>query len=509
MDSSLLLVKCITLLYLESEVGQGGNSKDFCKEIVESLNIEETSVELSGAGEVIISLRSLIYWIISESEKGEINKNQLMQRLRVATKDNVYLYDAVSNVVKGSESEEVIKTQVINYRKMLKDHLISLEIKKMVRDVYKQINNNVAPEDYRNVVREFHTKLEPFTHNTVDEKHPSIVSSVSISDDIGVSEQLDRAGEETSSKGILKLGYQAINRMTGEQSGARRGEFVLIGALQHNFKTGFTLNLFKHIALYNKPYMRDKEKKPLILHISLENELHLNIMWLYANLKENETGVEVDLKNVDVAEAAKYVREKMGVNGYSVEMLRLDPNQTNHFDLMDILLDYEARGYEIHAVVCDYLNMVDKSSLDRSGPTGTEIRQLFRILRNFCAPRGITFITPHQLSTEAKMLMRQGIDNFVQEVANKGYYDGSRQIDQEVDLEMFIHIEKVKGVGSFLTIARGKHRKIDITPEKDLFTVLPFHPVGGILDDVNGEDLSMKSVGGRSAADGGGDWFDE
>lgn len=138
----------------------------------------------------------------------------------------------------------------------------------------------------------------------------------------------------------------------------------------------------------------------------------------------------------------------------------------------------------------------------QQGPHGFETRDLFRRVRNFTAPRGITFITPHQLSTQAKELVRSQIENFVQEIVNKGYYDSCRTVDQEVDLELTIHIEKMGGE-SFLTVGRGKHRKITITPEKDLFTVLKFEKIGNIPDDIHGADRSMRKVGGRPANDGG------
>ena len=92
-------------------------------------------------------------------------------------------------------------------------------------------------------------------------------------------------------------------------------------------------------------------------------------------------------------------------------------------------------------------------------------------------------------------MIRQGVDNFVQEVAGKGYWDGCKRIDQEADFELIIHIEKM-GNKSYLTMQRGKHRKVKITPNEDLYTVLPFHDIGNIPDDINGKDRSMKKVGG-------------
>lgn len=508
MDSKLLLVKCITLLYTESHANQINASKGLVQKVIDTVKIPESSTEMDNGRELLISLFSTVRWMFDNCHDKPCDKTQLLQRLRLATRDDTYLYDAITDVIDQPLDESILKNLTLSYRSMLKDYVNDQLIKETITQAFKDSRYGTGEKtDYRNFVRELVGKLEPFTHDTVDEKHPSIVDSVSFDNDEDVKRLLRRSVEETSDMGTLVTGWQCVNRMLGESGGFKRGEMVVVGALQHNFKTGFTMNLFKHFALYNKPFMRDERKKPLLVHLSLENELADNVMWLYANLLENETGVECDIRNVDVDSAMTYIKKAMGVNGYHIEMMRLDPSKTSFYDIIDILTGFEAKGYEIHATICDYLSMVNRLGLDRTGPTGTEIRQLFRILRNFSQPRGITFITPHQLSTEAKALVRQGVDNFVKEIANKGYYEGSRQIDQEVDLELYVHKEIVNKV-PYLTIQRGKHRKIKITPEKHLYTVLPFQPVGGICDDLGKDDTSRTSLGGSAASDGGADWFD-
>jgi hypothetical protein len=82
----------------------------------------------------------------------------------------------------------------------------------------------------------------------------------------------------------------------------------------------------------------------------------------------------------------------------------------------------------------------------------------------------------------------------VQELPGKGYYRGCKQIDQEVDLEIYIHIEKVNGE-SFLTCQRGKHRIIGQTEPKYLYCVLPFTKYG-IQFDEGRADTTRRKVGG-------------
>ena len=68
-------------------------------------------------------------------------------------------------------------------------------------------------------------------------------------------------------------------------------------------------------------------------------------------------------------------------------------------------------------------------------------------------------------------------------------------MDNEVDIEIFIHIEKLNG-RAYQTMQRGKHRGVNDTPDKDKYLVLPFPEDGRpILDDLNGADISCARVG--------------
>jgi hypothetical protein len=133
---------------------------------------------------------------------------------------------------------------------------------------------------------------------------------------------------------------------------------------------------------------------------------------------------------------------------------------------------------------------------------GFDTRDLFRRVRNFTNPRGILCITPHQLSSEAKNLIKMGVKDFVKEIANKGYWDSCRVLDQEVDMEIYIHIELVNMV-KYQTIQRGKHRgKIHETPLKDLHAIMQFHSVGGLKDDLGKQDLTVRHMGAGGSFDG-------
>lgn len=508
MDIKLIFIYCMTLLYKESLIPHQDRSIALCKAVNEAATIPDNTFSFHTTREVSVGLKLTLEWMLS-LEQAPYNRSQLLQRLRVVTRDETHLYDAfIQGVDVEGETEADARLQVLHYRDHLRDFVNSNVVRGIISNAYNQLNPNAQKTtDYKTMVRSVYQQLEPFLFETERSTHPSVVDQINLNQSEELEELMLRSKEEISLAGVLKTGYQGINRMLGIAGGFRRGEMAVIGALQHHYKTGFSLNLFKQFALYNVPYMRDSTRKPMLLHVSLENELPVNLMLLYQSLMGNEYNVLIDPKTVDPNEASKYIYDRLSVNGYHIEMLRLEPGKCTVNDFFEFLLKYESQGYEVHAVVCDYLNMMNKKDLSMGGPAGEEIRELFRRVRNFCAPRGITFITPHQLSTEAKMLTRQRTDTFVKDIANKGYYDGSKRIDQEVDLEIYIHIEKI-GDEAYLTVHRGKHRTVMVTESKHLYCVLPFREAGGVIDDIHGEDRTCQSVGGRSLVEGGGNWAD-
>lgn len=515
MDPKLLLVKMCTLLYKESvSSDKSRSSVEIVKQVIDTIKFPETGMDFDSTRETLHALRATAKWMCENPRDHIYDRGSLLQRIRLNASEDEILYLAFEQGIDGILDDDDLIRQIVGAHMELRDYLADLQVKEIIKKAYQRahFNSGSATTGPRTIAREISALLEPFTAAGEDEHIDGLVYSFDISDDEKVFELFNRAAAETSSDGILKMGWQGLNRMTGDHCGFRRGETIVVGALQHNFKTGGTMNMFKHAALYNTPWMRDQKKKPCLVHISTENDPHINMMWLYQNLMENETGVECDLspfKDPDmevraaaIRAAGKYVHEKMTVNGYHIKMFRFDPSTTTFYSITDALDKLHQQGYEVHMLVLDYLNMCSKAGCVSNGPTGSDVRDLYRRVRNYTAPRGITFVTPHQLSTEAKALVRAGVEDFVKEIANKGYYDGCRTIDQEVDMEIYIHIEKHDG-RSYLTFQQGKHRKAGkITKDADKYFVMPFHEFGGIRDDVNGADTSRRNIRGGAVGSG-------
>ena len=511
MDIKLIIAKSISLLYKESLIpNYTSNSADLVKLVLETIKLPDISGEQDRTRDVLVSLRNTLMWMADNPIGYTYDKSSFHQRIRINCAEDASVYNAILDVINVTDINlDQTKRSILQYREIVRDHINQEKIKEILHMESRKTNFDPHSVDWKVYVQELMAKLEPYSGGTDTREQAGVVVDIDFSNKESVKAVMDSAQVELSPEGALKTGWQAFNRMLGIAGGFRRGEMVVMPALQHNFKSGAMLTLMRQIAIYNKPVMRDPTKKPMLMRISFENEATSDVMWLYKNLKELETGEYCDITTCNTEEASAYLQHNMEINGFHINIVRIDPSNYTFNDLFDRIAYFESEGYEIHAIFCDYLNMMSKRGCAvGANATGMDVRDLFRRVRNFMSPRGITFITPHQLSTEAKQLVRNGVEDFVKEIANKGYYDSCRTIDQEVDLEIYLHIEK-RGIESYLTFQRGKHRSVSMTPIIDQYFALKFHPIGTLYDDINGKDLSMRRVGGATMADGGAPaWFD-
>jgi hypothetical protein len=100
------------------------------------------------------------------------------------------------------------------------------------------------------------------------------------------------------------------------------------------------------------------------------------------------------------------------------------------------------------------------------------------------------------MSSEAKNLLRGGLaeDQLVKEVNEKGYFSGSKQIDQECDGILHIHLFK-HNRETFFTVQRDKHRIPTVIPDEDKYYIMKFPKYAPIPDDLDREDQSFRRMG--------------
>lgn len=478
MNTRELLITTIALQYREKE--KGINNPLLPQWVLDTIGDTAAAMGADRVRDTVKELKIIIKGLIDLTEDTPLHKKELMNKVKLAVAGEEYIVEVLDDVLVELTEPQEINKETVRLRKQINEYRRQVDTIAAIKKAGTDIEFRKA--DARGVAVELLDKLNTMV-NAAGVAVDGMVQSMSLKDKGKLADVIKKGKETSSSSGIMRTGWRGLNRMTGEQDGIRRGDLVCFGALQHNFKSGTLLTVAKQIALYNDPFMIDPTKKPLIIHISLENNVEDNVLLLYRSLIENETGKAVSTQSINVEDAAEYIEKRMSESGYHIEMLRVEPGAFGIRSFIDTLENFRADGYEIHLVAVDYMNLMGKQGC-HGGNDATMIRDLFRKARAYCNPKLITILTAHQLSPEAKYLLRQGCSNFVQEIAGKGYWDSCKSIDQEFDLEVIQHIEIIDGV-SYLTFARGKHRKSDITPIAAHYYVQPFHAVGSLLDDIN------------------------
>lgn len=502
MDNKLLLVNAITLLFRESQqLGHTENSAMLVRQVIDEVKAPEVSM---GVGlhardvEAVMALRDTALFMANSPLNHQFEPNEILQRIKVNTGDNDALYEALFDGISPELSEGALKRTCINIQRQLRTYFREKGISEVIGKAFGKIKYNKSKiPSMQEFVAEVLGELSAYqTDATMTD--PAVVDEVDFGNMDDVAAVFKTAKEADNDEWTMRTGFQGLNRAL--DGGFRRGETWVMPALQHNFKTGMSLTVFRQLAMYNVPKMRDPNKKPLMLRISFEDSLKENFTFLYQQMYVNENRKAVDLAAVTEEEMAKYVMKRLTRTGYHIRMMRVNPSGWTYLDVQNKILELEAEGYEIHVCELDYLPMLPTTGCIMT-TIGSDMRDMYRRLRNFFSQKHITFLTPHQLSTDAKKLIREGHGDLVKMVNGKGYYDGCQRLDQEVDGELYQHIEVVNGK-SFLTFQRGKHRKTRQTPIPDRYFVLPFHSIGDLMDDVDGIDTTLRRPGGGAIGSG-------
>lgn len=506
MDEKVLIIKCIILLYKEGILNDTTNSKEIVKRVLENIKQPEVSFGLSGDKEIINNLRNVAFEMANNGEH-EYHREDLLQTLRICTLSNDKLYKVIEDGLTKDDDDKTLKKAVLTTRKVINNYLREVQITDILAKAsyaFKFQRDKISNSS--EFISDLISQLEPLQVEKAA-TDAAIIEDIDIGNDESVIKIFDNIKTRMTGSSVYRTGWTDLNDML--QGGFRAGECVVIPALQHKYKTGFTLSLFAQIARFNTPQTKDLSKKPLLLRISFEDDLDLNLQFLYQYLKYNETKEPVYIDDVSVKDMAAYVKERLQVNGFNIKMLRVDPTQWTYKNLCNKVIELETQGYNIELLMVDYLAMLPTTGCNTSGPTGTDIRDLFRRTRNFCSQRGITFVTPHQTSTEAKNLIRTGVpeSEFVKEIAEKGYYSGTKQLDQEVDLELYLHLFK-HNRETYISIQRGKHRLPTILPDEMKYFLLKFPRGMPIPEDVNDLDhVALRKVPSRAVTNASEDLF--
>lgn len=511
MDIRLVLVNSITLLYQASLISDTyyDDAKDSVTELLKETSMPEASADEFAERNSLLQMHQTAKWMLGK-DSNFIDKKELLQRIRLNTGKDDRLYDTFLEAICDYEDKDEL-TKIVNDKLHgIRKHLG----REKLRKVLKQASHTVSFKsdtigNWSDFVGDLLNQLETSTVSTSKAADPSIVSSVNFNDADTVTKGFDTLQQVLSTEGIIKTPWKRLNKLYGEQDGIRRGEMWSYEALAHNYKSGMLLDIAIGAALFNDPFTFDISKQGHIELISTEDDMEIILKRIYMILVHHYHNLPVVMQEIDMEVARNFVIEKLTARGWSFEITRVKPSEFTYRKLIQLLEQRKKEGKEICLLVLDYLSMFNKAGCN-TGSTGDDVQDLFRRIREYTAANKIAVQTAHQLSTEAKALKRIYETNFLDHVIGKGYTDGCRKVDNELDGELYGNKINVRG-RTLLEVGWGKHRGV-VPYDKHKYFLLPFRPAPmyGLEYDFDKEiDVSLDTANGRSQADGGGsDWYD-
>lgn len=297
---------------------------------------------------------------------------------------------------------------------------------------------------------------------------------------------------------IMKMGLQGFNQMCGKRGGLALGESIVINALSHNGKSLVLKLIAKWIVKYNVPPQHPDGKKPLLLFVSLENEANEDMMWWFRNAYETTTNESAD--GLSDEYVIQYIHNFFTEKGYHFIVERYLPSEFGYDEFKQLYEKYENSGYFIVSTIVDYVNNMKKTNRDsKSSNAGNHllVKELYSNMCNYTKSKGTLLVTAHQLNRQAADIAASGLTNVVKRFGSNHLAD-SIDVQREVDISVFIHIEKNQADKPFLTFNKTKHRYVDDTPEKHKYFAVPFTE-WGIVDDIYGIPTHTRDIYSESA----------
>lgn len=518
MDIKSILATATTMLFLSGCAGEHvlKNYKSTVDEVMSTCRpAEGTAVDF--AKNPITGLRDVINWQLHSSS---YDKELFLQQVKLKLGQDETTFNAIKMGVEAPMDDEL---RVVSKLRILKSSIDSNINKlkfgqKLDRIRFKFGQAAVGSEEEKLLLEELQLGLEQIKGNGIGGVKKHLVREISLNNADSVGNGFDDAMNVYNTNGILTFGLQGWNDLFGDHQGIRRGETVVISALQHKWKSGAMLSSAIQAAYFNKPtYLnlpepkegQEDKRKAMFLHVTLENDALGELLFAYKYIREQLEGVPTSITNLSSEEkeyAKLYVNKFFNDCGFEFTICQFAAGEFGYSDLFNVIEGYEELGYEIHFISLDYMGkMSTRGCVD--GPHGKNIQDLYQRLQNFMLRKKIALLTAHQMSTEAKALERNGEEILVKAVCELGFYAGCRTVDNEVDMEIYQHIVK-QGGRSYMTWQRGKHRKPGtVTPDLMRFCVYEMYELAVIPWDVKGEPKYTRRLPGYGNNDVSVDMF--
>ena len=506
-DVKIALNTLLSVIYLSKKLGINDIDESLIKNTLDVIKTPEHANEDDESSAI-----SYIKGIVAEEMyKKEFDKKDIIRRVKIATSLfpdyanhlEIYLSD------EHDDSPDDLRKTIASHMMWIRQFINKSTLKNTVGQLYGALSRNDTTTIEKQITllkQSFDTEREGGDGNT---RIPGLVNSINTKERGGFASAIIKA-QEIQGGAVFKTGFTGVNQMLSQQGGIKMSELILMPALPFNGKTLFSQSIFLSIGAVNEAekfaQFIPKDKEPMFLDISFENTPDINIPqafeMVYGNLagangadqleiwkrdKQIQLIGDKDMASLDKdafkllnSECIKYAADladdymskALSKNGWTYQFDQIINTEFSITYLADLISMYESRGYHIMGVRGDYLGTIKKDGLG-NGVAGTDIKESYRLARNYTAMRDKFALLPHQLSPEAKRFKAIDPIGFIKNLPGKGYYELCSSLDNEADTEFYFGVTDQESK-RYLEVQRGKSRGNVKTQSCDMYTVIPF-----------------------------------
>lgn len=448
---------------------------------------------LTGTEELVAVYKSLIKTVISENITQENQTGSKILLLKIKNNEIISNYPAIRDLITDIlSSQEVISASQINeYTKRIRNALLQADIDSVTRKIFAQnktISSIMDVDEQESELLKVKMLLDKSLKNIESRQNSEDARAsetyVSLSDKESILKSLNTFVER-SVKGVIRTGLQGLNKALGKRGGMGLGETFVFPARSHNYKTGMLVSIMLWTVIYNKIKVKPG-KKAMVYFISLEDEVHKNLMGVFKTLYARLEKKHVDLSSLSTEFITEWLQKYFSQFDVELFIDRYTPHEFTYRKFIQRYTAFENMGYEIILVDLDYLSEA-KGSDHGDGVSSQGLMYLIKDnyvkFANHAKQCGYLFTTGHQLNRKADDL--SGEHRYAVKKFTPAMMADSSDVFRTVDGLIFLNLENNMEGHKFLTAVLRKNRGCDDTPESHKFFAYPFTEFG-IEDDLEG-----------------------
>lgn len=399
------------------------------------------------------------------------------------------LYTTLKSII--NDKEPLTKDIADQYRKELNAVLIMDNTCKCVNKIFACSRNyERSTQGIYNTISKINTLCSELTQSNqrlLDEHNASdtIIRDVDFTDAGTITKGFE-VYNTVNVKNIFTMGLQGFNRALGGR-GLKLGESMVINTLPYNGKSLMLLKIARWIVNLNS--LSAEFKNPACIFYSLENETPQNLKQLFVEMWISDKK-ELPPENISIESMATYIGNMFNKCGWKFILKRRVGANFGPNELMTDFNTYVSMGYTPLAVIIDYVNLMKK---DDDASRDLAVRTLYSTLCNFLKSNNCCFITAHQLNRKAAEVVRANPVGAVKKFTLDMLSD-STDPQREVDIVLYQNKEIDTLGRAWMTWKLDKHRYDTTTPEGDKYFAYMFDGPLGIMDDIEGKDMSVTNI---------------